>query len=487
MIHIIEKNIHPLNIARSILLEPFDLDEKILLKILGNMFKNKVDYADFYFQFTKNENWILEEGIVKTGNFSINQGVGVRAISGDKTAFFYSDDISKNTLINAVKSTRSIANQSNGKIKIIKNIKKIKINSLYSFTDTISSINIREKIKLLERVEKIARLKDPRVIKVIANLSGEYDVILITRNDGLIVADIRPLVQLFVTIIVEKNGRREIGNSGCGGRYNYNYFTDMILEKCVSNSVNSALINLEAKPAPAGIMKVVLGPGWPGILLHEAIGHGLEGDFNRKGSSAFSNCIGKRIASKEITIVDNGTLANRRGSINIDDEGNPTQCTTLIENGILKGYMQDIMNARLMNMSITGNARRESFAHIPIPRMTNTYMLNGKFHPEEIISSVKNGLYATNFSGGQVDITNGKFVFSASKAYIIKNGKITYPVKGATLIGHGPNILKKVSMIGNDMKLDPGVGVCGKDGQMVPVGVGQPTLKIDSITVGGTN
>nr|WP_201329961.1 metalloprotease TldD [Candidatus Profftella armatura (Diaphorina cf. continua)] len=485
--NIIEKNINPLHIARNILLEPFDLDEKILLKMLGNMFKNKVDYADFYFQFTKNENWILEEGIVKTGNFSINQGVGIRAVSGDKIAFSYSDEISKNTLINAVKSTRAIANQGNGKIKIINNIKKIKTHSLYESINPISSINIREKIKLLEDVERIARLKDPRVIKVIANLSGEYDVILITRNDGLIVADIRPLVQLFVTIIVEQNGRKEIGNSGCGGRYNYNYFTDIILEKCVSNSVNSALINLEAKPAPAGIMKVVLGPGWPGILLHEAIGHGLEGDFNRKGSSTFSNCIGKCIASKEITVVDDGTIANRRGSINIDDEGTPTQCTTLIENGILKGYMQDIMNARLMNMSITGNARRESFAHMPIPRMTNTYMLNGKFHPEEIITSVENGLYATNFSGGQVDITNGKFVFSASEAYIIKNGKITYPIKGATLIGNGPNILKKVSMIGNDMKLDPGIGVCGKYGQIVPVGVGQPTLKIDSMTVGGTN
>jgi TldD protein len=332
----------------------------------------------------------------------------------------------------------------------------------------------------------MARAKDPRVVQVMAGLAGEYDVVLVVRSDGVLAADIRPLVRLSVTVIVEQDGRREMGSSGGGGRFSYDYFGDAVLETYAADAVKAALVNLDARPAPAGPMTIVLGPGWPGILLHEAIGHGLEGDFNRKGSSAFSGRIGERVAAKGVTVVDDGTLFERRGSLNIDDEGNPTQCTTLIEDGILKGYIQDTMNARLMKMPVTGNARRESFAHLPMPRMTNTYMLGGDKDPEEILASVKNGLYAVNFGGGQVDITNGKFVFSASEAYMIENGKVTYPVKGATLIGNGPDVLNRVSMIGNDMRLDPGVGVCGKEGQSVPVGVGQPTLRIDGITVGGT-
>ncbi|MBW8899080.1 MAG: metalloprotease TldD, partial [Massilia sp.] len=342
------------------------------------------------------------------------------------------------------------------------------------------------KVKLLERVEKMARKKDPRVVQVMAGLAGEYDVVLVVRSDGVLAADIRPLVRVSVTVIVEQNGRREMGSSGGGGRYDYGYFSDEVLDRYATEAVQSAVVNLDARPAPAGPMTIVLGPGWPGVLLHEAIGHGLEGDFNRKGSSAFSGRIGERVAAKGVTVVDDGTLQDRRGSLNMDDEGNPTQCTTLIEDGILKGYIQDTMNARLMKMPVTGNARRESFAHLPMPRMTNTYMLGGDKDPEEILASVKNGLYAVNFGGGQVDITNGKFVFSASEAYMIENGKISYPVKGATLIGNGPDVLNRVSMIGNDMKLDSGVGVCGKEGQSVPVGVGQPTLRIEDVTVGGT-
>ena len=339
---------------------------------------------------------------------------------------------------------------------------------------------------LLERIEKIARAKDPRIVQVMAGLAGEYDVVLVARSDGLIAADIRPLVRISVTVIAEQNGRRETGSSGGGGRYDYSYFSDVLLEQYADEAVKSALVNLESRPAPAGPMTVVLGSGWPGVLLHEAIGHGLEGDFNRKGSSTFSGRIGQRVAAKGVTVVDDGTMQHRRGSLNIDDEGNPTQCSTLIEDGILKGYMQDTMNARLMKMNVTGNARRESFAHLPMPRMTNTYMLAGDKDPEEILASVKNGLYAVNFGGGQVDITNGKFVFSASEAYMIENGKITYPVKGATLIGNGPEVLNHVSMIGNDLRLDSGIGVCGKEGQSLPVGVGQPSLKIEGLTVGGT-
>ncbi len=482
----LEPNLGTLGIARDILLTPFGLDESSLLKALGTMFTHKVDYADLYFQFTKSEGWSLEEGIVKTGSFSIDQGVGVRAISGDKTAFSYSYEVSERALYDAALATRTIARQGAGKIKIAASMQQSGGRSLYLPHDPLISMNATEKVKLLERVELMARAKDSRVVQVMADLAAEYDVVLVARSDGVIAADIRPLVRLSVTVIVEQNGRRETGSSGGGGRYSYNYFSDAFLEQYAADAVASALVNLDARPAPAGPMTVVLGPGWPGILLHEAIGHGLEGDFNRKGSSTFSGRIGERVAAKGVTVVDNGTIADRRGSLTVDDEGNPSQCTTLIEDGILKSYIQDTMNARLMKMPVTGNARRESFAHLPMPRMTNTYMLAGDKDPAEILASVKNGLYAVNFSGGQVDITNGKFVFSASEAYMIENGKVTYPVKGATLIGNGPDVLNRVSMIGNDMQLDPGVGVCGKEGQSVPVGVGQPTLRIDGVTVGGT-
>jgi TldD protein len=481
-----EPNLSTLAIARDVLLTPFGLDEGKLIKSLGAMFTHRVDYADMYFQFTKSEGWSLEEGIVKTGSFSMDQGVGVRAVSGDKTAFSYSDEISERALLEAAAATRTIARQGAGNMKVASSMQQVGGRSLYLPNDPLASLDATAKVKLLERVEKMARAKDPRVVQVMAGLAAEYDVVLVARSDGVIAADIRPLVRLSVTVIAEQNGRREMGSSGGGGRYSYAYFTDAIMEKYATDAVNGALVNLEARPAPAGPMTVVLAPGWPGILLHEAIGHGLEGDFNRKGSSTFAGRIGERVAARGVTVVDDGTIADRRGSLNIDDEGNPSQCTTLIEDGILKGYLQDTLNARLMKMPVTGNARRESFAHLPMPRMTNTYMLAGKDDPAEILASVKNGLYAVNFGGGQVDITNGKFVFSASEAYMIEDGKVSYPVKGATLIGNGPDVLNRVSMIGNDLRLDPGVGVCGKEGQSVPVGVGQPTLRIDGVTVGGT-
>ncbi len=481
-----EPNLQSLAVARDILLTPFGLDESKLIKALSAMFTHKVDYADLYFQFTKSEGWSLEEGIVKTGTFSIDQGVGVRAISGDKTAFSYSDEISEKALHDAAAATRTIARQGAGKIKVAAGAQIAGGRALYLPHDPLASLDATAKVKLLERVERIARAKDPRVVQVMAGLAGEYDVVLVVRSDGVLAADIRPLVRVSVTVIAEQDGRREMGSGGGGGRYDYSYFSDAMLEKYASEAVDAALVNLDSRPAPAGTMTVVLGPGWPGVLLHEAIGHGLEGDFNRKGSSTFSGRIGERVAAKGVTVVDDGTLPDRRGSLNIDDEGNATQCTTLIEDGILKGYIQDTMNARLMKMNVTGNARRESFAHLPMPRMTNTYMLAGERDPAEILASVKNGLYAVNFGGGQVDITSGKFVFSASEAYMIEDGKVTYPVKGATLIGNGPDVLNRVSMIGNDMRLDSGVGVCGKEGQSVPVGVGQPTLRIDGVTVGGT-
>jgi TldD protein len=481
-----EPNLTTMAVARDLLLTPFGLDEAKLLKALGSMFTHKVDYADLYFQFTKNESWGLEEGIVKSGSFSIDQGVGVRAVSGDRTAFAYSDDISEAALLEAAAATRTIARAGAGKIKVAAATHQQGGRALYLPHDPLDSLDATAKVALLERLEKMARAKDPRVVQVMAGLAGEYDVVLVLRSDGVLAADIRPLVRVSLTVIAEQDGRREVGTSGGGGRYSYAYFSDALLDDYATEAVNGALVNLEARPAPAGPMTIVLAPGWPGILLHEAIGHGLEGDFNRKGSSAFSGCIGERVAAKGVTVVDDGTLADRRGSLNMDDEGNPTQCTTLIEDGILKGYIQDTLNARLMKMPVTGNARRESFAHLPMPRMTNTYMLGGDKDPGEILASVKNGLYAVNFGGGQVDITNGKFVFSASEAYMIENGKISYPVKGATLIGNGPDVLNRVSMIGNDMRLDSGIGVCGKDGQSVPVGVGQPTLRLDGITVGGT-
>ncbi len=470
--------------AQSTLLTPYGLDVGDLQQVFGRIMTHQVDYADLYFQYTRAEGWSLEEGQVKSGSFSIDQGVGVRAVSGEKTAFAYSDDISLPALAAAAETTRAIARQ--GAERSVPSVYGAAKPRLYLPHDPIASLKDAEKVALLERLERHARALDPRVTQVMASLAGEYEVVLIARNDGLLAADVRPLVRVSLQVIVEDGGRREQGSAGGGGRFDYAYFSDEVLQDYAQKAVHQALINLDAKPAPAGTMTVVLGSGWPGILLHEAIGHGLEGDFNRKGSSAFSGKIGQRVAAAGVTVVDDGTIARRRGSLNVDDEGNPTQCTVLIENGILKGYMQDTLNARLMGMAVTGNARRESFAHIPMPRMTNTYMLNGDKDPAEIIKSVKHGLYAANFGGGQVDITSGKFVFSAAEAYMIEDGKITYPVKGATLIGNGPDVLTRVSMIGNDMALDPGVGTCGKDGQSVPVGVGQPTLRIDGLTVGGT-
>ncbi|HQO17171.1 MAG TPA: metalloprotease TldD, partial [Methylotenera sp.] len=436
------------------------------------------------FQYSRAESWSLEEGQVKSGNFSIDQGVGVRAVSGEKTAFAYSDDITFDALQAAAKATKSIA--SLGQEQTAHKIITRQTPQLYLPQDPIASLSAEAKVKLLERLEQYARQLDTRITQVTASITGEYEVVMVARHDGVMAADVRPLVRVGINVIAEHNGRREQGSAGGGGRFDYSYFTDEVLHDYAQKAVHQAIINLDARPAPAGSMTVVLGAGWPGILLHEAIGHGLEGDFNRKGSSAFSNMIGQQVAAKGITIVDDGTIADRRGSLSMDDEGNPTNRTVLIEDGILRGYIQDTLNARLMNMPVTGNARRESYAHIPMPRMTNTYMLNGTTPPEEIIKSVKKGLFAANFGGGQVDITSGKFVFSAAEAYMIEDGKITYPVKGATLIGNGPEVLKRVSMIGNDMSLDSGVGTCGKEGQSVPVGVGQPTLKIDGLTVGGT-
>lgn len=470
--------------AQQILLTPAAIETRQIEAVFNSMLAHKLDYADLYFQYSRAESWSLEEGIVKSGSFSIDQGVGVRAVSGEKTAFAYSDDISLNALQSAASATRAIA--SSGGTQQIPMLHRGTRRDIYLPNDPIASLKDADKVAMLERIEGYARALDPRVVQVMAGLAGEYEVIMVARSDGLMNADIRPLVRLSVSVIIESNGRREQGSAGGGGRFNYDYFDDAMLHHYAALAVHQASVNLDAAPAPAGNMTVVLGNGWPGILLHEAIGHGLEGDFNRKGSSAFSGRIGERVAAKGVTVVDDGTLDSRRGSMQMDDEGNLTQCTTLIEDGILKGYLQDSLNARLMGVAVTGNARRESYAHIPMPRMTNTYMLNGDKHPDEIIASVKHGLYAVNFAGGQVDITSGKFVFSTAEAYMIEDGKITHPVKGATLIGNGPDVLTRISMIGNDMALDSGVGTCGKEGQSVPVGVGQPTVKIDGLTVGGT-
>ena len=472
------------NTAQATLLAPYSLDDTALEQVFGQMLSHKIDYADLYFQYSRSEGWSLEEGIVKSGSFNIDQGVGVRAVAGEKTAFAYSDDISLTALTAAAQATRAIARQ--GAETKTQVARRSDGRQLYLPHDPLASLADEAKVALLEKVERYARSLDPRVTQVMAHLGGEYEVVLVRRSDGVTAADVRPLVRISVQVIVEQDGRREQGSGGGGGRFDYAYFTDAIVEDYARKAVEQALTNLDARPAPAGSMTVVLGPGWPGILLHEAIGHGLEGDFNRKGSSAFSGRIGERVAAPGVTVVDDGTIAQRRGSLNIDDEGNPTQRNVLIEDGVLKGYMQDSLNARLMGVAATGNGRRESFAHIPMPRMTNTYMLNGDRDPQEIIQSVQHGLYAVNFGGGQVDITSGKFVFSASEAYMIENGKVTYPVKGATLIGNGPDVLTRVAMIGNDMALDTGVGTCGKEGQSVPVGVGQPTLRIDGLTVGGT-
>ena len=480
-----------LTTAQSILLTPYGLQIEDLNRVFAEISAHRADDADIYFQYTRSEGWSLEEGIVKAGSFNIDQGVGIRTVFGDKTAFAYSDNIHLQALLDAARVTRDIAPSrsargTKAKTANLSHALKPYARDLYHAQDPIASLDSQQKVALLEKLEKLARAQDPRVSQVMANLSAEYDVVLIARADGTLAADVRPLVRINCAVIVEANGRREQGSMGGGARQDFSYFTDEVLSQYAREAVRQALVNLEAKPAPAGVLPVVLGAGWPGILLHEAIGHGLEGDFNRKGSSAFSGKIGQRVAAKGVTVVDDGTLAGRRGSLNVDDEGCPTACTTLIEDGILKGYLQDAMNARLMKTRRTGNGRRESYAHLPMPRMTNTYMLGGQHTSEEIIASVKHGIYAPNFSGGQVDITNGKFVFSTSEAYLIENGKITTPIKGATLIGNGPDALTKIRMIGNDMALDSGVGTCGKDGQSVPVGVGQPTLRIDGLTVGGS-
>lgn len=476
-----------LSIAKDLILKPSSLDEIAVDRLIKSMMINKhLDDADLYFQSSCYESWYLEDSEVKSGSYSIEKGVGIRAVCGDKTGYAFSDEIRLPALERAAEAAGSIA-LSGGKTTLPVRIKGTQV-AYYEAINPIEGMSKQEKIALLEAVDKEARRIDPRIIQVNASLSAAYDVVMIVGLHGEMVADIRPLVSINVSVLAEdKTGRRESGRSGGGGRVAYSYFQekDHALD-FAREAVREALINLEAEDAPAGTMPVVLGSGWPGVLLHEAVGHGLEGDFNRKGLSAFSGHMGEQVAAKGVTVVDDGTLANRRGSLSVDDEGTPTQCTTLIEDGVLVNYMQDKLNARLMGMKPTGNCRRESYAHLPMPRMTNTYMLAGQYDPQEIIRSVKKGLYAVNFGGGQVDITSGQFVFSASEAYLIEDGKVTRPVKGATLIGNGPDVMKKISMIGNDLALDPGIGVCGKDGQQVPVGVGQPTLKIDSLTVGGT-
>ncbi|WP_133127132.1 metalloprotease TldD [Legionella nagasakiensis] len=474
-----------LAIAKDILLKPAALDESGIEKLIHSMMKHPIDDADLYFQSCSYESWYLEDSQVKSGSYSIDRGVGIRAVSGEKTGYAYCDDILLPAMERAADAARSIAFTGGRTMPAIKVATAPVIR--YAGVNPIDGMSKQEKIALLESIDKEARSLDPRVIQVNASLSGCYEVVMVAGMHSPMIADIRPLVSINVSVIVEQNGRRESARSGGGGRVGYSFFLEQ--ERALEyarEAVREALVNLEAEDAPAGMMPVVLGPGWPGVLLHEAVGHGLEGDFNRKGLSAFSGRLGERVAASGVTVVDDGTLENRRGSLTMDDEGTPTQCTTLIENGVLVNYMQDKLNARLMGMQPTGNCRRESYAHVPMPRMTNTYMLAGPHDPEEIIRSVQNGLYAVNFGGGQVDITSGQFVFSASEAYLIENGRVTKPVKGATLIGNGPDVMKKISMVGNDLKLDGGIGVCGKDGQSVPVGVGQPTLKIDALTVGGT-
>jgi TldD protein len=473
------------DVAEKMILTPSGLDEGRLSQVLGTLMSRGVDYADLYFQLSREESWSLEDGIVKDGSHSIEQGVGVRAISGEKTGFAYTDEVLLPALVEASDAARAIA-RSGGR-NAVRAWERPPVHRLYLPVDPLEAVRDEDKVDWLMRIDRETRRIDPRVKQVMASLAAVHEVVLIASSDGTLTADVRPLVRMNVSVIVEQNGRREQGYSGGGGRFGLNellHGDDPFVH--AREAVRQALVNLEAVPAPAGSMTVVLGSGWPGILLHEAIGHGLEGDFNRKGTSAFSNRIGDKVAADEITVVDDGTLNRRRGSLNVDDEGTPTQCTVLIENGILKGYIQDKLNARLMGMPATGNGRRESFAHMTLPRMTNTYMRAGSRDPGEIIASVDKGLYAVNFGGGQVDITSGKFVFSASEAYLIEDGKIGRPVKGATLIGNGPDVLTRVSMVGNDMKLDAGVGTCGKEGQSVPVGVGQPTLRIDALTVGGT-
>jgi TldD protein len=472
-------------LATDLILERAGLKMRSLERAMGAAMSRQLDYADLYFQLTRYETWTVEDGIVKEGAHSIDQGIGVRAISGERTGFAYADQLDESALLDAVEAARGIARtQGSGTVKVAR---PAPYQPLYPVVDPLASLRDHEKVALLADLDARVRAMDRRIIQVAGSLTGVYEIMLVLGSDGTLAADIRPLVRLNVSVIMEDGGRREQGYAGGGGRGDFSVVTtDDRPMRIAAEAVRSAAVNMLAVPSPAGNMPVVLGSGWPGILLHEAIGHGLEGDFNRKGTSAFTGRIGERVATEQCTVVDDGTLAGRRGSLNVDDEGTPTQCTTLIEAGILKGYMQDKLNARLMKTRSTGNGRRESFAYAPMPRMTNTYMLPGRYDPEEIIASVDKGIYAPNFGGGQVDITSGKFVFSASEAYLIERGKKTAPVKGAMLIGSGPEVLTRVSMVGNDLQLDAGLGTCGKDGQSVPVGVGQPTIRIDSLTVGGT-
>jgi len=475
----------PLEHARSAILAPAALDENRVAGILGEVMGHAVDYSDVYFQAVREESWSLEDGIVKDGAHSIDRGVGVRALAGERTGFAYSDEVMLPALLESARAARAIARS--GSAGSLQAWHARSGRELYLPIDPIDTLDDPDKVRLLEEIDREARAVDPRITQVMASLSASHETIMVLASDGTLAADVRPLVRLNVSVIIEHEGRREQGYAGGGGRFAYTEFrVGERWRALVREAVRTAQVNLEAVPAPAGTMTVVLGPGWPGVLLHEAVGHGLEGDFNRKGTSAFSGRMGQQVAAPECTVVDDGTLPSRRGSLNIDDEGTPTQYTTLIENGVLCGYLQDKLNARLMGMAPTGNGRRESFAHLTLPRMTNTYMLPGPHTPEEIVGSVAKGLYCRHFGGGQVDITSGKFVFSASEAYLIENGRITRPVKGATLIGNGPDVMTRISMVGDDLRLDDGVGTCGKDGQDIPVGVGQPTLRVDGLTVGGT-
>ena len=473
-----------LDIAQSTLLEPAGLAESDIQKLLGKLMGPSVDFADAYFEYSRRESWFLEDGVVKDSSFSLSQGAGLRAVSGEKTGFAYAEELKLPALERASQAAAAITRQ--GQSGTVCAWSKQSGAELYPVLDPTHSLKTRDKLQLLQWADEAARAADASVSQVMVQMVGVHDIVLNAASDGTLAGDVRPLVRMNVTVIVDKDGKREQASSGGGARDGYGYFDKAMVTGYACEAVRQALVHLEAEAAPAGAMPVVLGPGWPGVLLHEAVGHGLEGDFNRKGSSAYSGKIGEKVASDLCTIVDDGTMPGRRGSLNMDDEGTASGRTTLIEKGVLKGYMQDKLNARLMGVPPTGNGRRESFAHLPMPRMTNTYMLPGEQAPEEIIASVDKGLYAVNFEGGQVDITSGNFVFSASEAYLIENGKVTRPVKGATLIGNGPEAMSQVSMVGNDLALDSGVGVCGKDGQSVPVGVGQPTLRIDGLTVGGT-
>jgi TldD protein len=478
-------NRNPIDSVMADMLAPAGLEEQHLSRTLGSILQGGVDYADLYFQVSRQESWTLEDRILREGSFSLDQGVGVRAVSGEKTGFAYSDELLLPALEHAATAARAIARQ--GEDKRLPAWQRGAAASLYPVADPTTSMADEEKTALISRIDAATRDLDSRVEQVIISMSSNQDLVLIAASDGTLAADVRPLVRFNVSVILQQDGRREQGYSGGGARLDLQYFLEGDLPMgYAKEAVRQASVALEADPAPAGTMPVVLGPGWPGILLHEAVGHGLEGDFNRKGTSAFSGKVGEQVASRHCTIVDDGTIPNRRGSLTIDDEGTPGQYNVLVENGVLRGYMQDKLNARLMGVAPTGNGRRESFAHTPMPRMTNTYMLAGPHDPGDIIASVEQGLYAPNFGGGQVDITSGKFVFSASEAYLIEKGRITTPVKGAMLIGDGPEALTRISMVGNDLEMDSGVGTCGKDGQSVPVGVGQPTLKIDELTVGGT-